>query len=188
MTVRPMSTLPADEAVLRAVAKKVKRIDDSIYALVEDMIDSMRAANGVGLAAPQIGVSLKVVVIEMPAASPFVMINPEIVKRSGARRITEGCLSVPGYLGEVIRSTRVTAKGMSLDGKEIRIRAEDDVLAQALEHEINHINGIVYIDQVVSPDRLWSREELEARARAADEAEAKAETNAEDSPESDDDE
>jgi peptide deformylase len=179
-----MSTLPADEAVLRAVAKKVKRIDDSILTLVEDMIDSMRAANGVGLAAPQIGVSLKVVVIEMPAASPFVMINPEIVKRSGARRITEGCLSVPGYLGEVIRSTRVTAKGMSLDGKEIRIRAEDDVLAQALEHEINHINGIVYIDQVVSPDRLWSREELEARARAADQANA--ETNAEDLSESDD--
>lgn len=174
MTVRPITTLPTDEAVLRAVARKVKRIDQSTCRLVEDMVESMYAASGVGLAAPQIGVSLKVIVIGIPGADPFVMINPEIVKRSGARLLSEGCLSVPGYTGEVIRSTRVTAKGLSLDGKAIRIRAEDDLLAQALEHEINHVNGIVYIDQLLDAGRFWSREELEA-AQAEAEAEAEAE-------------
>lgn len=156
MAIRPITILPDDGAVLRAVAKKVKRIDASTHALVEDMIDSMYAANGVGLAAPQIGVSLKVVVIGMPGEEPFAMINPEIVKRSGAREAMEGCLSVPGYHGRVIRSLRVTAKAQGLNGKEIRIRAENDLLAQALEHEINHINGIVYIDQVASPEQLWA--------------------------------
>jgi peptide deformylase len=156
VAVRPITTLPDDGAVLRAVAKKVKRIDTSTHALVEDLIDSMYAANGVGLAAPQIGVSLKVVVIGMPGEEPFAMINPEIVKRSGAREAIEGCLSVPGYQGRVIRSLRVTAKAQGLNGKAIRIRAENDLLAQALEHEINHINGIVYIDQVASPEQLWA--------------------------------
>ena len=154
MAVHPITTLPHDAAVLRAVAKKVKRIDASTHALVEDMIDSMFAANGVGLAAPQIGVSLKVIVICMPDEQPFAMINPEIVKRSGARALMEGCLSVPGYHGRVIRSARVTVKALGLNGKEIRIRADDDLLAQALEHEINHVNGIVYIDHVASSDEL----------------------------------
>ena len=156
MAIHPITTLPNDGAVLRALAKKVKRIDASIHALVEDLIDSMYAANGVGLAAPQIGVSLKVVVIGMPGEEPFAMINPEIVKRSGARKAMEGCLSVPGYQGRVIRSLRVTAKAQGLNGKAIRIRAENDLLAQALEHELNHLNGIVYIDQVASPEQLWA--------------------------------
>ena len=156
MAIHPITTLPHDAAVLRAVAKPVKRIDASIHELVEDMIDSMYAANGVGLAAPQIGVSLKVIVIGMPGFEPFAMINPEIVKRSGAREAMEGCLSVPGYQGRVIRSVRVTAKANGLNRKEIRIRAENDLLAQALEHEINHINGIVYIDQVESSEQLWA--------------------------------
>lgn len=162
MAVRPIITLPNDAAVLRAVAKKVKRIDGSIHSLVEDLIDSMRAAGGVGLAAPQIGVSLKVIVLGIPGVEPLALINPEIVKRSGGRRMMEGCLSVPGYRGEVIRSQRVTAKALGLDGRAVRIRAEDDLLAQALEHEINHVNGIVYIDQVRNPDRFLLLRDLEA--------------------------
>ena len=161
MAIRPITTLPNDADVLRAVAKKVKRIDGSIHSLVEDLIDSMHAAGGVGLAAPQIGVSLKVIVLGIPGVEPLALINPEIVKRSGGRRMMEGCLSVPGYRGEVIRSQRVTAKALGLDGRAIRIRAEDDLLAQALEHEINHINGIVYIDQVRNPDRFLSLRDLE---------------------------
>jgi peptide deformylase len=160
VAVRPITTLPADAAVLRATAKKVKRIDASLHRLVEDMIDSMYAASGVGLAAPQIGVSLKVIVLGMPGEPAFAMINPEIVKRSGARELFEGCLSVPGYRGEVVRSRRVTAKGLGLNGKEIRIRAEDDLLAQALEHEINHVNGIVYIDHVRRPEQLHRLEDM----------------------------
>ena len=163
MAIRPITTLPTDAAVLRAVARKVKRIDGSIHSLIEDLIDSMHAAGGVGLAAPQIGVSLKVIVLGIPGIEPLALINPEIVKRSGGRRMMEGCLSVPGYHGEVIRSQRVTAKALGLDGRAIRIRAEDDLLAQALEHEINHINGIVYIDQVRDPDRFLSLRDLEAQ-------------------------
>ncbi len=162
MAVRPITTLPHDADVLRAVAKKVKRIDGSIHSLVEDLIDSMHAAGGVGLAAPQIGVSLKVIVLGIPGVEPLALINPEIVKRSGGRRMMEGCLSVPGYRGEVIRSQRVTAKALGLDGRAIRIRAEADLLAQALEHEINHVNGIVYIDQVRNPDRFLLLRDLEA--------------------------
>jgi peptide deformylase len=154
VTVRPITVIPQDAVVLRAKAKRVPAIDGSIVRLVEDMIDSMHAANGVGLAAPQIGASLRIVVIGMPGASPFALINPEIVKRSGERPLLEGCLSVPGYRGEVTRSTRVVVKALDLTGREIRIRAENDLLAQALEHEINHVNGILYIDQVEDPDTL----------------------------------
>ena len=161
MAIRPITTLPNDADVLRAVAKKVRRIDGSIHSLVEDLIDSMHAAGGVGLAAPQIGVSLKVIVLGIPGVEPLALINPEIVKRSGGRRMMEGCLSVPGYRGEVIRSQRVTAKALGLDGRAIRIRAEADLLAQALEHEINHVNGIVYIDQVRNPDRFLLLRDLE---------------------------
>ena len=154
MAVRPITVLPQDAGVLRSPAKRVREIDKSIYRLVEDMIDSMYAANGVGLAAPQIGVSLRVVVIGMPGAEPFALINPDVVKTSGERELLEGCLSVPGYRGTVLRASRVVAKAIGLNGKEVRIRAENDLLAQALEHEINHINGILYIDHVQTPDDL----------------------------------
>ena len=96
------------------------------------------------------------------------MINPEIVKRSGQRRILEGCLSVPGYRGEVERAVKVLAKGLNREGQETRVRAEDDLLAQALEHEIDHINGTIYIDHLESKDDLYTLDEL---ARDDDEPE-----------------
>lgn len=161
MAVRPITTLPADAAVLRAPAKRVRAFDASLRELAADMIDSMYAASGVGIAAPQIGVSLRVVVIGMPGERPFVMVNPEVVKRSGERTLTEGCLSVPGWRGEVVRSQRVLAKAQDLQGREIRIRAEGDLLAQAIEHEIDHINGRVYIDHVADPQLLWPLREPE---------------------------
>ena len=90
------------------------------------MIESMQAARGVGLAAPQIGVSLRVVVFGIPEEEPFAIVNPVIVKRSGERRLeSEGCLSVPGYRAEITRSERVTVKGLNLDGREFRIKAEE---------------------------------------------------------------
>ena len=161
MAVRPITVLPQDAGVLRSPAKRVREIDKSIYKLVEDMIDSMYAANGVGLAAPQIGVSLRVVVIGVPGAEPFALINPEIVKTSGERELLEGCLSVPGYRGTVLRSSRVVAKAIGFNGKDVRIRAENDLLAQVLEHEINHINGILYIDRVQTPDDLRLLREMQ---------------------------
>jgi peptide deformylase len=162
MSVLPIRYLP--EPVLRAKARRIPRIDASIHKLIEDMIESMYAANGVGLAAPQIGVSLRLVVIGLPEEEPFALINPEIVKVSGERTVDEGCLSVPGYRGELTRHKLVVAKGLSSEGKEVRIKAKEDLLAQALEHEIDHINGILYIDHLPSLDALQKVEHVTPRS------------------------
>lgn len=139
------------------------KIDASTHKLIEDMIESMYAAHGVGLAAPQIGVSLRVIVIGLPEEEPFALLNPSIVKRSGERELEEGCLSVPGYRGTLIRSVNVVAKGIDpASGKEVRIKGKDDLLAQALEHEIDHLNGTLYIDHLPSPDALYKIETEEA--------------------------
>jgi peptide deformylase len=152
-----MGILPiriAGDPVLREKARKVKKIDASVQKLIDDMIDTMRAAPGVGLAAPQVGQSLRVVVIETPEDGLLALINPEVVKSSGQRRVIEGCLSVPGYQAEITRSKQVTVKALNREGKEIRLKANDNLLAQALEHEIDHINGVLYIDYLESADEL----------------------------------
>jgi peptide deformylase len=152
MGVQPIRV--AGDPVLRQKAKKVRKVDASILELIDDMVETMRNAPGVGLAAPQIGVSLRVVVIETPDDGLMALINPEIVKSSGERRLMEGCLSVPGYQAEISRSKQVTVKALDKEGKEIRIKAVDTLLAQALEHEIDHINGVLYIDYLSSDDEL----------------------------------
>lgn len=153
-----MAILPirrAGDPVLREKARRVRTIDAAIHRLIEDMWETMYDAPGVGLAAPQIGIPLRVVVIHVPDWEPVAMINPEIVKRSGERRLDEGCLSVPGFRGEITRSRKVLAKALDpKTGKEIRIRAQDDIMAEALEHEIDHLNGILYIDYLPGPDAL----------------------------------
>ena len=152
MTVRPIRYL--GDPVLRRRAKRVSRVDDSIRQLIADMTASMIEAQGVGIAAPQIGVGLRIVVIRMPDEEPFGLINPEVIKRSGERQLEEGCLSVPGYRGVVTRSERVTVKALDERGREVRVRAESDLLAQALEHEVDHVNGTLYVDRVASPEDL----------------------------------
>ena len=145
----------AGDPVLREKARRVRAIDSSILKLIEDMWETMYDAPGVGLAAPQIGVSLRVVVIDVNDDNPIALINPEIVKRSGEREVDEGCLSVPGFRGEIIRSVKVVAQGLDpKTGKLIRVRSENDLLAEALEHEIDHVNGILYVDYLPSPDAL----------------------------------
>jgi peptide deformylase len=141
--------------VLREPAKKVPLIDSAVLKLIDDMIDTMRASEGAGLAAPQVGVSLRVVVIEVPGEDTLALINPEIVKKKGERVIEEGCLSVPGYRGEVKRAVTVKVKARDRDGHEIRVTATDDLLAQALEHELDHLDGRLYVDLVESPESLW---------------------------------
>ena len=164
MAIHPIRFLP--EPVLREKAKRVPKIDASIHRLIEDMIDSMYEARGVGLAAPQIGVSLRVIVIGMPDEEPFALVNPEIVKVTGERTVDEGCLSVPGYRAELTRHQMVIAKGIDPEtGKEVRIKSKDDLLAQALEHEIDHTNGILYIDHLPSLDVLVKIGEEEAGSR-----------------------
>lgn len=142
------------DPVLRRKAKRVRTIDNSIKRLITDMLETLHAAPGrVGLAAPQVGVSLRVTVIGIPEEEDIILINPEIVRRRGERLIEEGCLSIPGYWGQVKRAEVVTAKGLDQSGKEIRIKAED-LLAQALEHEIDHLNGVLYIDRMEDPNTL----------------------------------
>jgi peptide deformylase len=143
--------------MLTQKAKKVSSIDGSIHRLINDMIETMQRSGGVGLAAPQIGVSLRVIVLQMPEEEPFAIINPEIVKRSGEREVAEGCLSLPGYQGEIKRSTSVTVKGLNQQGKAIRIKATG-LMAQTLEHEIDHLNGILYIEHIESEDKLYKLE------------------------------
>lgn len=150
--------------MLRQKAKKVTKVDASIQSFIDDMIETMPAAGGVGLAAPQIGRALRIIVIGEPDKEIIVLINPQIVRRSGQRQVVEGCLSVPGYWAEIARSEKVTVKGLDREGREVRIKGED-LLAQALEHEIDHINGVLYVDHLESMDQL-NKVEPEAREEA----------------------
>jgi len=156
MTGRAVRHLYTD-SVLRQKAKRVSTIDSSIQQLIDDMVETMQQAKGVGLAAPQVGVSLRVVVLQMPGEEPITIINPQIVKRSGEREVSEACLSVPGYAGEIKRSISVTVKGRDRQGKAIRLKATD-LMAQALEHELDHLNGVLYIDHIESQDKLYKAE------------------------------
>ena len=144
---------PRDDSVLRQKARRVPTIDSSIQQLIDGMVETMQQTNGVGLAAPQVGVSLRVVVLQMPGEEPIAIINPKMVKRVGEREVTEGCLSIPGYAGEIKRSASVTVKGRDRQGKTIRIKATG-LMAQALEHELDHLNGILYIDHIEGQDKL----------------------------------
>ncbi len=160
MTVLNLRTLP--DPVLRQKARRVTKIDAALQKLIDDMIDTMRATSGVGLAANQVGVLQKIVVIEIPEEEEvLVLINPEITRREGERLVEEGCLSIPGYRGELTRSLKVRARALDRDGNTMRIKAEG-LLAQALEHETDHINGTLYIDHLESSDKLWKLEPQEA--------------------------
>ena len=152
MTVLTIKTLP--DPILRRKTKKVSAIDRSVKKLIKDMSETLHAEDGrVGLAAPQVGVSLRVTVIGLPDEEDIILINPEIVRRKGQRLVSEGCLSIPGYVGQLYRAETVTAKGLDILGKEIRMKA-DGLLAQALEHEIDHLNGILYVDRMENMDTL----------------------------------
>jgi len=158
-----LSILSSDNPVLRQKAKRVPAIDGSIQRLIDDMIETMQAAPGLGLAAPQVGVSLRVIVIQLPEKEPFALINPEVVRKSGEREVVEGCLCVPGYQGTIKRSLSVTVKGQNRQGKNVRRKAKE-LLAQVLEHEIDHLDGTLYIDHVEGMDKLYR---IEPGAEAA---------------------
>ncbi len=152
MAVLPIRTLP--DLVLRRKAKRISTVDKSVKKLIADMRETLHADVGrVGLAAPQVGVSLRATVICLPEGEDIILINPEIVRRKGQRLVSEGCLSIPGYVGELFRAESVTAKGLDLAGKPVRIKAEG-LLSQALEHETDHLNGVLYIDRMENPETL----------------------------------
>jgi peptide deformylase len=159
MAVLQIRTLP--DPVLRQKAKRVTKIDGSIRKLIDDMIDTLRAdPNRAGLAAPQVGVLLRVAVIEVPEQELITMINPELVKKEGERIVQEGCLSIPGYFGEIKRAVTVKVKARDRYGKQFRLKAQG-LLAQALEQEIEHLDGILYIDHLESPEKLFETEAVQ---------------------------
>ncbi len=147
---------------LRQKANKIKRVDPAIRRLAADMYETMLEAPGVGLAAPQVGVSLRLITVCVPAGYDYeddpeysyTLINPEIVKATGEQlEPPEGCLSIPHWIGTVPRADRVVVKARDLDFKEIRIRA-DGFLARVLQHEIDHLDGILFTDRVVDKSTL----------------------------------
>jgi peptide deformylase len=156
MAVLPLTMM--DSPVLHQKAKRVRKVDDSIQKLIDDMIETMYQLGGAaGLAAPQVGIPLQVIVIELPESGLITLINPQVVKSSGEHEVMEGCLSLPGYRGSIKRAESVTVKGRDRYGKEVRIKAEG-LFAQALQHEVDHINGVVYVDHLESMDNLYKAE------------------------------
>jgi peptide deformylase len=169
MAVLPIIIVP--DPILRKKTKRVSSIDKSVKKLIADMRETMHAEPGrVGLAAPQVGVSLRITVICMPEedAKDIILINGDIIRRKGRRLVHEGCLSIPGYVGEIYRAEAVTVKGLDLNGKQLRIKAEG-LLSQALEHEIDHLNGVLYVDRLESPEALRKLEPENMTAEKAPE-------------------
>jgi peptide deformylase len=159
MAIRKIFT--SEDSVLRQKAKKVKKIEASTQKLIDDMIETMRDAPGVGLAAPQVGVSLRVIVVELPededdpqGGTKLQLVNPEIMKSDGEQIGEEGCLSIPGYVGVVKRKMNLTVKGQNRKGKEVKVNASG-YLARVLQHEIDHIDGILFTDRLESPEDLF---------------------------------
>jgi peptide deformylase len=153
LTILNMRVVP--DPILRKHANKVSKILPGLKKFASDMVETMHSHHGVGIAANQVGSLEKIAVIQTPdMEEPLVLVNPEITRREGEREVVEGCLSLPGYRGMVKRSVKVRAKALGLDGKVVRINA-DELLAQALEHETDHLNGVLFIDHLVSPDSLW---------------------------------
>ena len=148
--------------VLRKDTKPVKDVTRRTKILIEDMFDTMYEANGVGLAAPQVGILKQIFVVDVGDEEgnpvPYVFINPEIIDREGVQVGFEGCLSVPGKSGKVARAEKVKVKAFDQDMNEFEMEAEG-FLARAIQHEYDHLNGVVYVDKVEG--RLYDNEELQ---------------------------
>jgi len=151
VTERRLYRLP--EPVLRVEARRVKNIDASVRELIDDMLRIMREEGGVGLAAPQAGESLRVITLVLPDETEMVMLNPELSKLRDEMAVSEACLSVPGYWGEINRYHQATIKGLDREGRSIKIRGTGR-LAQAMQHEIDHLDGVLYIDHIQDPADL----------------------------------
>jgi len=150
----------ADNPILREKSKKVKDFAAAVQVLIDDMLETMHAANGLGLAAPQVGVLERVIVIQLPedeedpqSGRLFTLCNPQIIRAEGEEEGEEGCLCLPGYVGDVKRATSVIVKAQDRRGKKVRIKAEG-FLARVFQHEVDHLDGILYIDRAESPDKI----------------------------------
>lgn len=148
------------DEILKKQSKAVEKMTPRLQTLIEDMLDTMYDVNGVGLAAPQVGILRRIVVIDISPEgdSPIILINPEIVESSGEQVGDEGCLSVPGKTGEVKRPNYVVVKALDENMNEITVTGEE-LLARALCHEIDHLNGELYVDKVIGDLRLVGEED-----------------------------
>jgi len=153
MTILQIRTVP--DPILRRKSRKIREVNDAIRELAHNMVATMHEAGGVGLAAPQVGELKRLIVLQLPEEEDArILVNPEIIRRDGEREVEEGCLSVPGYLGTIMRSERVKARAISEWGAKIRLTTEQ-IFAQALEHEVDHLDGILYLDHLKSHEDLW---------------------------------
>jgi peptide deformylase len=148
---------PEQLEILRSKSRKVQKVTPKLAAFAEEMLETMRAANGVGLAAPQVGVRQRFFVVELPEdeennqpRETYILFNPEIVKNSGEQVGYEGCLSIPGYIGEVARAEKITVKGLNEQGRPVRHKVEG-YLARVFQHEIDHLDGILFTDVLTDP-------------------------------------
>ncbi len=144
--------------ILRTKSRKVQAVSPKMAAFAEQMLDKMREANGVGLAAPQVGVLQRLFVVELPEdeendqpVETYILFNPEIVKGRGEQIGYEGCLSIPGYIGEVARREQITIQGLDEKGRPVRLKVEG-YLARVFQHEIDHLDGILFTDRLTDPD------------------------------------
>ena len=138
------------DEILKKKSREVEKIDEKIQELIRDMIETMHKANGVGLAAVQVGVLKRIVVIDLyeEGVEPYILINPEIVKTKGEQTVEEGCLSFPNKFAKIVRPKEVTVKALNEKREKIEIKAKD-LLAQAICHEVDHLNGEVFIDKII---------------------------------------
>jgi peptide deformylase len=130
--------------ILREKASEVKEVNSSIIKLLDNMNDTLDAADGVGLAAPQIGVSKRVIIVKLNGEL-IELINPLILEKKGAQKDKEGCLSIPNVMGDVIRSAKISLQGLNRQGESVVMEAEG-LMARALQHEIDHLDGILFVD------------------------------------------
>ncbi len=151
MAIRKIRIYP--DLILRKKCRTVRRIDDDVRKLAGDLVETLLDAEGVGLAANQVGALKRVIALHLPEEEPYWLVNPEVTRREGERTVTEGCLSVPGYEGLVTRSVSVTVRALDEAGAKWRVSAEE-LFAQALEHEIDHLNGIMYMDHLLEHEKL----------------------------------
>ena len=145
------------QKILRSKSRKVQAVTPRMVALAEQMLETMREANGIGLAAPQVGVLQRLFVVEVPEdeendepAETYILFNPKIVKGRGEQIGYEGCLSIPGYIGEVARREQVTVEGLNEEGDPVRLKVAG-YLARVFQHEIDHLDGILYTDRLTDP-------------------------------------
>jgi peptide deformylase len=164
MSVLKIATLPKDEPVLRRRCEPVLKITPRLHRLIDDMIETMYEAAGVGLAAPQVHVNQRLFVYDV-GEGPDALINPELVRAEGEEVGSEGCLSIPRLHGDVARATRITVSGLNARGKRVRIEAED-FLARVFQHEMDHLNGILFTDKA-DPESLHTISEEEEAERKA---------------------